>query len=284
MRFSIIIPVFNAEGTLRRCLESIMNQTSDNYEVILINDGSTDRTLEVALEVAELYAQKHSNMKIYSFENAGVSVARQRGIFYASGDYIIFVDADDTINQDLLRELQKATDENPDIVRFKCELVGDNPSKNHDRYNFDTTTAYTGVEVLKEWSLSGRRYAVYWLYAFKTSILKKISFPTIKCYEDVAVIPIIILSAFSVVTIDFVGYYYTYNSNGSLTNKHGLAEERSRAFDFAFACKYAIEYFRKNLSEKDFEFFYRDYKKRLQEKYKSLPDSLQKELKDLFEI
>lgn len=282
MRFSIIIPVFNAEGTLRRCLESIMNQTisSDNYEVIVINDGSTDGTLEIA----ELYSKKHSNMKIYSFKNAGVSVARQRGIFYASGDYIIFVDADDKINQDLLRELQKATCENPDIIRFKCELVGDNPSKNHDRYNFDTTTAYTGVEVLKEWSLSGRRYAVYWLYAFKSSILKEISFPKLKCYEDVAVIPVIILSAFSIVTIDFVGYYYTYNSTKSLTNKPGLAEERSRAFDFAFACRYAIDYFRKNLSERDFEFFYRDYKKRLQEKYKSLPDSLKKELADLFEI
>lgn len=98
---SIIIPAYNVERTILETIESVQQQTFSNFEIIVINDGSTDQTLEVLKNVQD------ERLKVFSYENGGVSVARNRGISYAKGQFIAFLDADDLWTPDKL-ELQLA--------------------------------------------------------------------------------------------------------------------------------------------------------------------------------
>ena len=93
MKLSVIIPVFNNETFLNRCLNSVLNQRTDNFEieVIIINDGSTDKSGEIA----DYYSSQNNNIYVIHQKNQGVSVARNEGLRIASGDYIHFLDSDD---------------------------------------------------------------------------------------------------------------------------------------------------------------------------------------------
>lgn len=101
MLFSIIVPVYNSSKTIRNCIESILHQSFINYEIIIINDGSTDESLSICLE----YVNTYSHIKLYSFNNKGVASSRKRGITLSTGEYVIFVDSDDTINPELLKRI-----------------------------------------------------------------------------------------------------------------------------------------------------------------------------------
>lgn len=285
MLFSIIIPVYNSEHTIRRCINSILSQNFGGFEIIVIDDGSTDKTLEIL----EAYSAKDSRIKVFHFENAGVSVSRQRGISLASGDYLLFADSDDSVNPELLFNLNSAIENfgNPDIIRYQCKLIGDAAHKNHERYNFETSldVPMTGMEALKTWSTSGKKYAVYWLFAFKKDVFTNVSLlPGLKCYEDVALIPVLIAKSKQVLVINFCGYNYYCSNANSLSNKSSMAAEKSRAIDFWKAYIYAISNFIKieNISESDIMFFVADYNKRLKSKFNSLDENLKKELFELY--
>ena len=105
--YSIIIPVYDSEKYLFRCIDSVLNQTRSDFELILIDDGSKDQSTDICKQ----YAKKDDRVKYIRQENAGVSAARNKGISIASGDYIGFVDSDDEICPDmyetLLREAEK---------------------------------------------------------------------------------------------------------------------------------------------------------------------------------
>lgn len=109
---SVIVPVYNAEKYLAQCLDSIVNQDG-KFEIIAINDGSTDKSLNILQQ----YAKKYSNIKVITQKNQGVSASRNRGISEAQGDYIIFVDSDDWLEEDafeqILKQLKK---DSPDIL------------------------------------------------------------------------------------------------------------------------------------------------------------------------
>lgn len=109
---SVIIPVYNVEKYLRSCLDSIIHQHFTNFEVILVDDGSTDKSNEICSE----YASKDSRFVVYHKENEGVSVARNYGMEKAKGEWVYFVDADDELFPDCLEHLYSLTDENTDLV------------------------------------------------------------------------------------------------------------------------------------------------------------------------
>jgi len=106
-KISVIIPAFNAEKTILETIQSIQQQTFEDFELIVINDGSTDRTLEVVNQVDD------PRLKAFSHENAGVSMARNRGIVHAQGDFISFIDADDLWTSDKLECQLAALQSNP---------------------------------------------------------------------------------------------------------------------------------------------------------------------------
>ncbi len=104
---SVIIPVYNGEKTIHETIESVLNQTLSDFEVIVINDGSQDSTLEIVSSIQD------PRLKVISYPNAGLSVTRNRGISLASGDYIAFIDADDLWTPDKLESQFKALQANP---------------------------------------------------------------------------------------------------------------------------------------------------------------------------
>ena len=101
---SVIIPIFNCQEYLARCLDSIINQTYEDLEIILINDGSTDKSFEICKE----YADRDKRVVVKSIENSGSSIARNEGIRISKGEYIMFVDSDDYIDSTLVEELLNA--------------------------------------------------------------------------------------------------------------------------------------------------------------------------------
>ncbi len=105
---SVIIPAYNAENTIARTIESVQKQTFSDFELIVINDGSTDRTAEIVQNIEDI------RLKLFSYENGGLSVARNRGIQNASGNYLAFIDADDLWTKDKLEKQLAALEANPD--------------------------------------------------------------------------------------------------------------------------------------------------------------------------
>lgn len=101
VKVSVIIPVFNAEKRLRKCIESMLKQTFDDFELLLINDGSHDRSGAIC----DAYAQKDNRIKVFHKENGGVSSARNLGLKVAKGAYIVFCDADDWVSEHYLADL-----------------------------------------------------------------------------------------------------------------------------------------------------------------------------------
>lgn len=235
------------------------------------------------------FSENDPRIKLYSFPNSGVSETRRRGISLATGEYILQVDSDDTINSELLDRLAEVICKFgfPEIIRFQCELVGDNPEKDHQRYNCHSKLyrVTPGMEALKLWSKPDKKYALYWLFAIKKSVFAELLFlPQLRCHEDLALIPLLIAKAATVVGIDYVGYNYTYVSESSITNKTDIASERLRAMDFLAAYDYAIENFLKidNIGPSDVSFFLRDFDARKEDKFNSLSAQLKEELYDLF--
>lgn len=113
MIFSIIIPAYNAEAYLSRCLDSIFSQEFEDYEVIVINDGSTDRTEAILKE----YASHHPNLQVITQGNHGMATARNCGLEVAQGEYVLFVDSDDQITEGALKTLANQLS-GEDIIEF----------------------------------------------------------------------------------------------------------------------------------------------------------------------
>ena len=111
---SVIIPVYNAEPYLRRCLDSVLNSTCQDFELILVNDGSADKSLELCQE----YAARDSRIQLISQENRGVSAARNRGLEICRGEWVVFVDADDIISPSFLEIIAQEEYQSQDLLLF----------------------------------------------------------------------------------------------------------------------------------------------------------------------
>mgnify|MGYP003375793756 FL=1 len=117
---SIIIPMYNVEQYLADCLDSLIIKEHSDWEIIIVNDGSIDNSMDVA----RLYANKYSNIRIFIQKNKGLSAARNRGIEEARGKYLYFLDSDDFINNDVLEEMIESAEKyNCDLVSAQAEIV-----------------------------------------------------------------------------------------------------------------------------------------------------------------
>lgn len=199
-KVSIVIPIYNREDYLYECLDSVVNQTMfEEIEVLLINDGSTDNSEEICLE----YVKKHPNIKYFYQENQGVSAARNHGMDKAGGEYIYFMDSDDSINDIFIESAYKNAKENDSDIVF----VGLTPSY---------------LKINQMVCCNG------WQLLIKTSYLKSINvkFSTsLKTAEDV-LFTCVILSKTERITVEWKSkYYYRRNTPNSL-----VKNEQSWAF------------------------------------------------------
>ena len=125
MKYSIIIPVYNSEATLRRCLDSLLAEPRSDVELLLIDDGSADGSLALCRE----YEREDRRVRVFPKEHAGVSAARNYGLDRAEGRYLLFVDSDDYVEPGYFGELDRILAEgDPEMVFFSYRLVGENVS------------------------------------------------------------------------------------------------------------------------------------------------------------
>lgn len=206
---SVVIPVYNAQEGIKQCLDSLLNQTFTDCEIILLNDGSTDNTLEVI----KGYASKNDCIRVIDKENEGVAKTRNRGIHLAKGEYIVFIDNDDFVDSDYLERFYNAIDqEQLDIV-----LGG------YKRVNQDLKTLFKQDLTQSEWS----KYIIVapWARIYRTSFLidNEIEFFDYPIGEDV----IFTLSAYNLTEkikiIDYNGYNWFFNEKSiSNTSQRGF--------------------------------------------------------------
>lgn len=124
---SFVVTVYNKELTLRRCLDSILKINGNNYGIVIIDDGSTDGSNNII----DSYNKLYSNIKVYKQKHEGISAIRKNASSYVSSKYMIFVDADDTINEELFFKLSNCINNyEPDIIKFDINEINSNKDKN----------------------------------------------------------------------------------------------------------------------------------------------------------
>lgn len=209
---SVIIPVYNAQEGLGQCIDSLLDQTFSDYEIIILNDGSTDNSLEVI----QNYASKNDGIRVVDKENEGVAKTRNRGIALAKGEYIVFIDNDDFIAPDYLECFYKA------IEKEKLDIV----IGGYKRVNKEHKILFQQDLSQTDWS----KYIVVapWARIYRTSFLREnnIQFFDYPIGEDV----IFTLTAYNLTdkikVIDYNGYNWFFNERSiSNTSQRGFNPE-----------------------------------------------------------
>lgn len=230
-KFSIIVPVYNTEDYLARCLDSILSQTYDDYEVIIVNDGSTDNSKNI---ISDYVKKNPKNFIQVNKKNGGLSSARNKGIAKASGEYILFVDSDDTIQSGLLKTLNANTKDEPDLIRFQVKEVHENNICMYRELPFETVK---GDKAFKK--IASYHYVENaWCYAYRKEFYKKnkFSFAEGKFHEDFGLTPLVIMKASKVKSIGYVGYNYMIRE-GSIMTSAAYEKVKKKVYDFLFHYK-----------------------------------------------
>lgn len=219
--FSIIIPVYNVEKYLEKCIQSVLNQIYDSYELILVDDGSSDSSAKICDVYKKQWPEK---IHVIHKENGGVSSARNTGILAATGMYILFLDSDDyLLDESVLLKLSE-TCKNQDLVAFEWkEIINGTVSQN---------SKIKLIREPKEGQYDGKMYlknllAIHagipwysWMYAYKYAYIqeKKLRFLEGHTYEDVLLTPKAVLSASSVGILNYPVYGYRIGRESSITS------------------------------------------------------------------
>lgn len=200
---SVIIPVYGVEKYIAQCLESVINQTYKNLEIIVVNDGTKDRSAEIAKK----YAAQDSRIKVYDFENGGISVARNRGLEIATGDYISYIDSDDWLDKRMYETLLKsAIQNNADMV--KCGIIETNVAK-EENFTFSNEKIINNEQHIGfENYFNGMLWTVVWNGLYKRELAKKVKFPDNVVNEDNYSSGIFLYLAKKILVIPFCGNYY----------------------------------------------------------------------------
>lgn len=207
-QISVIVPVYNVEKYLTKCVDSILAQTFNNYEILLIDDGSTDNSNKIC----DQYAALHANVRVVHKKNGGLSDARNVGIEIAEGDYLCFIDSDDYIASAMLENLYT------DLINHQTKMSA-----------VEMVDVYEGkllqkpeqgkIEVLDQKAaicavLQGKQlYAYATNKLFKKDLFKTVRFPVGKIVEDAFVIMELLMQVDRVVVSDWPGYFYFHRGD-----------------------------------------------------------------------
>ena len=207
---SIIIPVYNSEKYLKECLDSVINQTYNNLEIIVVNDGSTDNSLQI------IQSYKDNRIKLINKENGGVSSARNVGLKQATGEYIMFVDSDDCLtNNSVVEEL--ISNNNCDVVRYGYITNKSNRLIKDEFINYLKDYYESGESFLLDVLSNKKDYGWYlWQYMFKRSLWDNTVFPNREIFEDLSTIFKVILKA-DKVCVNNTNVYTHRDNNDSVT-------------------------------------------------------------------
>ena len=227
-KISIIIPVYNTAKYLKRCLDSVLAQSYKDFEMVIINDGSTDNSEQIINEYKDKYPDLIS---YYNKPNTGVASTRNFGIEKAKGEYIMFLDSDDYIDKVLLKTLEQYTNKDIDLIKFKLQRV-DEEGKTLEIVpgaTFEETTGEDGFNKLYSTDVLLDSPCVYLI---KKEIFAKnnLKFTVGTEHEDFGLIPFIIVLAKTMVSVNFYGYFYIQSDN-SITRNEDYKRTIKKAYD-----------------------------------------------------
>lgn len=242
-KISVIVPVYNAEKYLHRCIDSILAQTFTDFELLLIDDGSKDHSGSICDE----YAKKDSRVRVFHKENGGVSSARNTGIAESKGEWITFVDADDWVDETFLEEMMAyATEQNAEIVTSDFRFICKGHNVDHKKSNW----AIDKVRFLKNYIAS--TWTIVWggLYNKNIFLQNHITFPEGITYcEDFYVA--VRLCYFSRKTLHLPKVFYNYNYTNEESTMHKLGDKQTE--DEKWCYLETIDFFRKEHCLKEYE-------------------------------
>lgn len=235
IKISIIVPVYNVERYLEKCIYSIINQTYTNIEIILVNDGSIDNSLKICNK----YKEYDSRIIVIDKPNGGLSDARNVGINRASGDYIMFVDSDDWIDLNIVEKLYNLVCEN-DACIAQCDFVDVyDDSEISLKSEHKNITMMNSNEVLRNiYKENGIKNIVVWNKIYKKELFDNIRFPKGKIHEDEFITYKILDRCSKIVDTNEVMYYYRKRP-GSITNSNFNIKK----LDSIDAIKERVDYF-----------------------------------------
>lgn len=206
---SVIIPVYGVEKYIGKCLETLINQTYSNLEILVINDGTKDKSAEIA----KSYAIKDKRIKVFDFENGGVSLARNRGLDLSNGEYISFIDGDDwvapTMYMDLVGIMLK---DNPDMIKFSVDEVDVENNKIH-KIHFEEKELITDELINKYFD--GVLYIMPCNGFYKRELAVQVKYPEGLTYEDNYTAGMYLALSNKVMIIPHVYYFYRVNLSGA---------------------------------------------------------------------
>lgn len=239
VKVSIIVPVYNVEKYLSKCIESILNQTLNDFELILVNDGSTDNSAKICEE----YRIKDSRIILINKENGGLSSARNAGLDIAKGKYIGFVDSDDFIDPQMYEILYNlCLDYNCNISSCVSKLImGEQDINKEYSEEISILDSKEAINLTLDGQLSN--YSVC-SKLFLKELFEGISFPEGRIYEDVSVYYKLYMKSNKVLYIDKLLYYYMYRENSITKSK--FSEKR---FDIVTAFDEKYEFMKINYPE-----------------------------------
>ena len=220
MKFSVIIPIYNAEKVLKESIESVLRQSFQDFELILINDGSKDNSLEICTK----YAQNNKRIKVINTPNGGVSRARNLGIDNAKGEYICFLDADDKVRKDWLSKF--ASNTNAELL---CCGFAKYHMHNEEIRNFQSDNFYTGDKIYDAVNkmISIGALNPPWSKCYKASIIQQHNlrfWEGCHLYEDLIFSLQFLQHTHSIQLLSYVGYEYCLD-NSNLTLKFNIPED-----------------------------------------------------------
>ncbi len=243
MKFSVIVPVYNVEKYIANCLDSILSQSFDDYEVLIINDGSPDNSQEIIDGYVERNPEK---IKGFVKENGGLSDARNYGVKRAEGEYIVFVDSDDYLAPDMLEKLGEEINKNePDIIGINCHMV-DKEGNIFWGMTKPVRQNISGEEAIVSLVFNKECFEPAWSYIYKKSFWDENGFEYMKgiYHEDFALTPLVILKGKKISFLDYYGYFYVSNQEG-ITKNLNPEKIRRLAYDLLKGYDYLVSEYKK---------------------------------------
>lgn len=229
MKLSIIVPIYNVEKYLVKCLDSLVNQTFSDFEILLVNDGSTDTSLEIANNYKNNYPDL---IRVFTKPNGGLSDARNYGINHAQGDFLSFIDSDDYVDITMFEKLFASQIlYNSDIVACDMMYVYENGNQNiSSAGDFVVENAKENVSMIDINNSACNKI-------FRRELFANIKFPVGKWYEDLATIPVVIYVANRISHVAEPLYFY-FQRSGSIAHTKNV-----KMFDIYWAIDSISKYF-----------------------------------------
>lgn len=211
---SIVVPVYNVANYVGACLDSILNQSYKNLEIILVDDGSTDGSGDVC----DKYASENENIIIVHQENGGLSVARNTGLDLVTGEFVTFVDSDDMIHREYISTLYKYIEvERADISAVSSVTIQDGDLIPTTAPRGPVKVFYSGADAVESMLYQqGFIDNSAWGKLYKTKLFESHRFPVGMLYEDLATIPLVCLGAKNIVASDTPMYFYRVREDSIL--------------------------------------------------------------------